>query len=210
MGSVAAGERAADFLTIVSSAVRNNLDVWAYVRDLLDRLLAGDRDYAALRPDCWAASHPEYVRLYRAEERRDRADAKQLRRADAAVRRIHGVESIWPSRGVRNGDPPECWAKGRVFAENLGDLLRLLARYGDLSSNGDNVQARLARSSETAFFPGGVLYRTPWAAAPSLVSAPPPRLPLPGQYPVTGGARARRPSARHATPGRDSAVSARL
>ena len=82
VGSVAAGERAADFLTIVSSAVRNDLDVRAYVRDLLDRLLAGDRDYAALRPDCWAASHPEHVRLYRAEERRDRADAKQLRRAE--------------------------------------------------------------------------------------------------------------------------------
>ena len=82
VGSVAAGERAADFLTIVSSAVRNDLDVWAYVRDLLDRLLAGDRDYAALRPDCWAASHPEHVRLYRADERRDRADAKHLRRAD--------------------------------------------------------------------------------------------------------------------------------
>ena len=58
VGSVAAGERAADFLTIVSSAVRNDLDVWAYVQDVLDRLLAGDRDYAALRPDCWAASHP--------------------------------------------------------------------------------------------------------------------------------------------------------
>ena len=32
VGSVAAGERAADFLTIVSSAVRNDLDVWAYVQ----------------------------------------------------------------------------------------------------------------------------------------------------------------------------------
>ncbi len=28
IGSVAAGERAADFLTLVSSAVRNDLDVW--------------------------------------------------------------------------------------------------------------------------------------------------------------------------------------
>ena len=82
VGSVAAGERAADFLTIVSSAVRNDLDVWAYVKEVLDRLLAGDRDYAALRPDRWAASHPEHVRSYRAEERRDRADAKQLRRAE--------------------------------------------------------------------------------------------------------------------------------
>jgi len=80
VGSVAAGERAADFLTVVSSAVRNHLDVWAYVKELLDRLLAGDRDYTALRPDCWAASHPQQIRDYRIQERRDRADAKQARR----------------------------------------------------------------------------------------------------------------------------------
>jgi transposase len=81
VGSVAAGERAADFLTIVSSAVRNHLDVWAYVKELLDRLLAGDTDYAALRPDAFAAVHPEHIRDYRVEERRDRAEAKQVRRA---------------------------------------------------------------------------------------------------------------------------------
>jgi transposase len=81
VGSVAAGERAADFFTIVSSAVRNHLDVWAYVKEVLDRLLAGDRDYAALRPDRWAVEHPEHIREYRVEERRDRADAKQTRRA---------------------------------------------------------------------------------------------------------------------------------
>jgi transposase len=82
VGSVAAGERAADFLSIVSSAVRNDLDVWAYVKELLDRLLAGDRDYAALRPDHWAAEHPQHIRDYRVEERRDRADARQMRRAN--------------------------------------------------------------------------------------------------------------------------------
>jgi transposase len=82
VGSVAAGERAADFLTIVSSALRNDLDVWAYVKALLDRLLAGDHDYAALRPDRWAAAHPEHIREYRVEERRERAEAKQARRAD--------------------------------------------------------------------------------------------------------------------------------
>ena len=81
VGSVAAGERAADFFTLVSSAVRNDLDVWAYVKEVLDRLLVGDRDYAALRPDRWAAAHPEHIREYRVEERRDRADAKQAHRA---------------------------------------------------------------------------------------------------------------------------------
>jgi hypothetical protein len=81
IGSVAAGERAADFFTLVSSAVRNDLDVWAYLKDVMDRLLAGETGYAALRPDTWRAAHPEAVRKYRVTERRDRADRKQYRRA---------------------------------------------------------------------------------------------------------------------------------
>jgi transposase len=91
IGSVAAGERAADFLTLVSSAVRNDLDVWAYLKDVLDRLLAGDTDYAALRPDAWRQAHPEAIREYRVTERRDRADRKQLRRA--ARRRLRSTPS---------------------------------------------------------------------------------------------------------------------
>jgi transposase len=82
IGSVPAGNRAADFLTLVSSAVRNDLDVWAYLKDVLDRLLAGDTNYAALRPEAWRQAHPEAIREYRAVERRDRADRKQLRRAE--------------------------------------------------------------------------------------------------------------------------------
>jgi transposase len=81
LGSVAAGYRAATFLTIVSTAHRNDLDVWAYVKDVLDQLLAGSTDYHALQADIWKQSHPEHIRTYRAEERRDRADAKRLRRA---------------------------------------------------------------------------------------------------------------------------------
>jgi transposase len=78
---VEAGERAAEFLTLVSSALRNDLDVQAYVKNVLDRLLAGDKDYASLRPDHWAAEHPEHIRVYRQEERRDRYAAAQTRRA---------------------------------------------------------------------------------------------------------------------------------
>ena len=76
-----AGQRAADFITLVSSAWRNDLDVWAYIKDVLDRLLAGKTDYAALRPDSWRQTHPEAIREYRVTERRDRADRKQYRRA---------------------------------------------------------------------------------------------------------------------------------
>ena len=81
IGSVPAGQRAADFITLVSSALRNDVDVWAYLKDVLDRLLAGETDYAALRPDVWREAYPEAVRQYRVTERRDRADRKQYRRA---------------------------------------------------------------------------------------------------------------------------------
>ena len=124
VGSVAAGERAADFLTIVSSAVRNDLDVWAYVKDVLDRLLAGDRDYAALRPDRWAAAHPEHIRDYRAEERRDRADARRTRRADrrcAATPRDSRREASWHS----------CAHTDVLQPRIAGDGLQLVAQFGD-------------------------------------------------------------------------------
>jgi transposase len=81
VGSVAAGERAADFLTLVSSAVRNDLDVWAYVKDVLDQLLAGSTDYESLLPHHWRNANPGCIRHYRVEERRDRANRKQRRRA---------------------------------------------------------------------------------------------------------------------------------
>jgi transposase len=81
IGSVAAGGRAADFISLVSSAIRNDLDVWSYTKDVLDRLLAGSTDYHSLRPDIWKQSHPEAIREYRVEERRDRADRQRVRRA---------------------------------------------------------------------------------------------------------------------------------
>ena len=81
IGSVPAGERAANFLTLVSSALRNDLDVYVYIKAVLDALLAGSTDYTALRPDVWAQAHPEAIRNYRKVERRDRADAKSKRRA---------------------------------------------------------------------------------------------------------------------------------
>ncbi len=81
VGEVEPGYRAADLFTIVSSAVRNDLDVFAYVTDVLDRVLAGDTDYESLRPDAWRAVHPEAIRTYREEERAARADIKKTRRA---------------------------------------------------------------------------------------------------------------------------------
>jgi len=80
-GSVAGGERSAGFLTLTSSAIRNDLDVWLYVKDVLDQLLAGRTDYEPLLPWNWAQAHPEAIRQYRVEERNDRADRQQIKRA---------------------------------------------------------------------------------------------------------------------------------
>ena len=81
IGSVAAGYRAADLMSLVSSAHRNDLDIFVYVKDVLDRLLAGETNYDALRPDVWKQAHPEAIRRYRVEERQARADAKAVKRA---------------------------------------------------------------------------------------------------------------------------------
>jgi transposase len=79
------GEQSALLMTLASSARRHDLDVWAYIKDVLDQLLAGSTDYHSLLPDVWKQTHPEAVRQYREEERRDKAERKQLA---AATRRL--------------------------------------------------------------------------------------------------------------------------
>jgi transposase len=83
--SVAGGEQSARMMTLVSSARRHDLDVGLYLQDVLDQLLAGCTDYDRLLPDVWKRSHPEAIRQYRVEERRDKAERKQLH---AARRRL--------------------------------------------------------------------------------------------------------------------------
>ena len=83
--SVAGGEQSAKMMTLVSSARRHDLDVGVYIKDVLDQMLAGSTDYHSLLPDVWKQQHPEAVRAYRVEERRDKAERKQL---NAARRRL--------------------------------------------------------------------------------------------------------------------------
>ena len=86
-GSLAGGEHAAGFMTLVSSAHRNDLDVWAYVNDVPKRLLAGETNYEPLLPLNWAAAHPQHIRNIRQVERRDlrQTDARAARRARAKL-----------------------------------------------------------------------------------------------------------------------------
>lgn len=85
IGSVEAGNRAANLLTIMSTALRNDLDVWAYLKDVLDQLLAGSTDYGSLCADAWKQRHPEHVRVYRADERQEASDRRQYERAQRRV-----------------------------------------------------------------------------------------------------------------------------
>lgn len=80
-GSLAAGERAANLMTIIGTAIRNDLDVHAYLEDVLRRALAGETNWASLAPHAWKTEHPEFIRAYRQEERRQAADRKRVRRA---------------------------------------------------------------------------------------------------------------------------------
>jgi transposase len=81
VGSVAAGQRACGFMTLASSALRNDLDVRAYVQDVLLQLLSGQTDYEPLLPWQWKSSHPESIRTYRTVERQQRAQKTRTRRA---------------------------------------------------------------------------------------------------------------------------------
>ncbi len=73
--------------TILAGAKRHRLEPWAYLRDVVLRLCAGETDLESLLPDRWAASHPEPVLQHRLDEARRKESrqkaARQERRAMA-------------------------------------------------------------------------------------------------------------------------------
>ncbi len=79
-GSLAAGERAANLMTIIGLALPNDLDGHAYLEDALRRALAGETDWESMAPHVWKTEHSESIRVYRAEERRQAADRKRTTR----------------------------------------------------------------------------------------------------------------------------------
>ena len=90
LGSADAGPRAAVLFTILAGAKRHRLEPWAYVRDVLLHLSAGETDLEPLLPDRWAANHPEHVLQHRLDESRRKAsrkkEARQRRRAIAGAK----------------------------------------------------------------------------------------------------------------------------
>lgn len=88
VGSDRGGEVAAAMYSLVSSAARHSLDVWAYVDDCLRRLAGGCTDYESLLPDVWRGSHPESIRVYRDAEKKSRrltTQQRRIRRREARV-----------------------------------------------------------------------------------------------------------------------------
>jgi len=81
IGSLRAGIRNANLMTLVASAHRHDLDVQEYLRDVIEHLNRGTAPPSELLPDVWKASHPEAVRTYREVERRDKAELARLRNA---------------------------------------------------------------------------------------------------------------------------------
>ena len=81
VGSEDAGDRTATILSVISSAHRHDLDVWAYLHDALEQLARGARDLSPLLPDVWKAAHPEHVRTFREQEKENRAAERRYRRA---------------------------------------------------------------------------------------------------------------------------------
>jgi transposase len=87
VGSAEAGPRAAVLFTILAGAKRHHLEPWAYLRDVLLRLSAGETDLESLLPDRWAVSHPEHVLQHRLDESRRRAARKKATRERRRARK---------------------------------------------------------------------------------------------------------------------------
>ena len=98
----------------MAGAKRHRLEPWAYLRDVLLRLSAGETDQEALLPDRWAATHPEHVLEHRLEESRrkcgtpegcPRATARKQIAKGLSIREAATGETRWPlgydSAGMR-------------------------------------------------------------------------------------------------------------
>ncbi len=113
----------------MSSAKRHNLDVWKYLKDVLDRVLAGETDYSKLLPDVWKREHPEAVRVYREEESRYKSDRKQQTRARRIIARPNSNDSKPQAKLLSTVSLPVVDAYSRLNHRScIGKACRLLLR----------------------------------------------------------------------------------
>ncbi|NBV47380.1 MAG: hypothetical protein EBR86_17525 [Planctomycetia bacterium] len=86
IGSLRAGIRNASLMSLVASALRMDLDVGLYLESVITHMLRGTAKIEELLPDRWKAAHPEAVREYREQERRDKADTAIVQAARRRLR----------------------------------------------------------------------------------------------------------------------------
>jgi len=86
VGSMRAGIRNANLMSLVASAHRQDLDVLMYLESIITHMLRGTAKIEDLLPDVWKSHHPEAIRTYRTEERRDKADTASLQAAKRKLR----------------------------------------------------------------------------------------------------------------------------
>jgi hypothetical protein len=86
IGSLRAGVRNASLMSLVASALRQDLDVAMYLESVITHMLRGTAKTEELLPDRWKAAHPQAVREYREQERRDKADMAVVQAARRRVR----------------------------------------------------------------------------------------------------------------------------
>ena len=86
IGSLRAGIRNASLMSLVSSALRMELDVAMYLESVITHMTRGTAKIEELLPDRWKAAHPHAVREYREQERRDKADTAIVQAARRRVR----------------------------------------------------------------------------------------------------------------------------
>ncbi len=106
IGSLRAGIRNASLLSLVASALRMELDVSMYLESIITHRLRGTAKREELLPDRWRANHPEAVREYREQERRDKADVASVQAAKRRARSELRKKKSDPSNLPRN--PQEC------------------------------------------------------------------------------------------------------
>ncbi len=96
VGSEQGADRVATILTVVASAHRHHLDIWHYLKDVLECLSRDTSDLESLLPDVWKRAHPDKVREYRELEQQQIAERKRYRRAQRRLARLQS-ETRHPS-----------------------------------------------------------------------------------------------------------------
>ena len=114
VGSEEGGERTAIILTIVASAHRHDLDVWAYLRDVLERLAKGEQ--TTWKSCCRTCGRPSIRNTFATSAPRSVSSAPTT---DAIVGPSNG--STWSSRW-RDGPPGHLEHRSKITSAIVEDF----------------------------------------------------------------------------------------